>query len=102
MSDCQNCTEMQRDLQPVPYIAHESALARIERSMKRVITALIVVVVLWFATIGIFILYLNQYDFEDYMVELSTDGGGNANYIGQDGDIFNGTSSGSAESTPQT
>lgn len=102
MSDCQHCTDKQRDLQPVPYIAHESALARIERSMRRLITALIVVAVLWFATIGIFVLYLSQYDFEDYMVELSTDGGGNANYIGQDGDIFNGTSSSTAQDTPQT
>lgn len=102
MSDCQHCTDIQRDLQPVPYIAHESALARIERSMRRLITALIVVTALWFATIGIFVWYLSQYDFEDYMVELSTDGGGNANYIGQDGDILNGTSYSEAQNAPQT
>lgn len=31
-----------------------------------------------------------QYDIESY--SLSTEGGGNANYIGQDGDIYNGAS----------
>lgn len=34
--------------------------------------------------------YLSQYEMESY--SLSTEGGGNANYIGQDGDIYNGTS----------
>ena len=74
----------------VPYIAHESALARMERSIKRMITAIIVVVLLWFATIITFVWYLNQYDFSAYDVELTTEGGGNASYIGQDGDIHNG------------
>lgn len=34
--------------------------------------------------------FLSQYEIESY--SLSTDGGGNASYIGQDGDIYNGTS----------
>ena len=46
-------------------------------------------------------LYLNQYDFagESYSVDLSTDGGGDANFIGQDGDIINGT--GESDASPQ-
>jgi len=86
-------------LEPVPYIVHESAMARNDRTIKRFIAALIVVVALWFATIWIFVWYLDQYDFESYSVDLSTDGGGNANYIGQDGDIYNGTSE---SDTPHT
>ena len=49
--------------------------------------------------------YLNEYDFESYSetyeVELSTDGGGNANYIGNDGDINNGSGSGSKNGDSQ-
>lgn len=41
---------------------------------------------------------MSQYDFESY--ELTTDNGGNANFIGNDGDIYNGESN-SKEENPQ-
>lgn len=56
---------------------------------KRMFTALMTVIALWFATIGGFVWYLYQYDFENYYIE-STEGP--ANYIGNDGDIYNGKS----------
>lgn len=60
---------------------------------KRIFIALITVVVLWFATIGGFAWYLSLYDFstEVYDVTQDTTDGGNANYIGSNGDIVNGT-----------
>ena len=61
--DCNSCKEKHQHVDPVPYLAHESALARNERTIKRVIIALILVLLLWFATIGLFIWYINQYDF---------------------------------------
>ena len=56
---------------------------------KRWFIAFLVVVVLWFATIGGFIWYLNQYDYESYetVIEAEQDGeginivgGGNVDY----------------------
>lgn len=44
----------------------------------------------FFSTNAFWIFYISQYNFESY--EISTDGGGNANYIGQDGDIYNSAS----------
>ena len=76
--------------QSISYIAHESAMARAERHIKRLWIALIVAIVLIFISNIAWLAYINQYDFESY--EISTDGGGNANYIGNDGDIYNGKS----------
>ena len=73
--------------QSISYIAHESAMARTERHIKRLWIALIVAITLIFASNVIWLAYISQYDFESY--EISTDGGGNANYIGNDGDIYN-------------
>jgi hypothetical protein len=79
MPDCKSCKENRQNVEPVPYIAHESAMARMERTVKRLIIALFVVIALWFSTIGIFVWYLNQYDFESY--EYTQDGQG-LNIIG--------------------
>lgn len=74
----------------VPYIVYEAEMTRSERQIKRLWIALIVAIALIFASNVVWLIYINQYDFESY--DLSTGGGGNANYIGQDGDIYNGTS----------
>lgn len=74
----------------VPYIVHESEMARAERNVRRLWIALIITIILIVFTNAGWLLYISQYDFCSY--ELSTDGGGNANYIGQDGDIYNGES----------
>lgn len=82
----------------VPYIMHEAAQARSERTIKRLTIGIIVLSIL-----SIIIAFLTGYfidkGWRDYFSEcevenysLSTDDGGNANYIGQDGDIYNGES----------
>lgn len=78
MPDCNNCTKVV-NVEPVPYIAHEADMARQERLNKRLALILAFVVALWFATIGIFVWYLNQYDFCGY--EYVQDGEG-LNIIG--------------------
>ena len=77
-----------KDMPPVPFAAHESAVARQERQIKRMWIALIVAVTLIFASNAIWLYAWMQYDYESY--EITADGDSNANYIGQDGNIYNG------------
>lgn len=74
----------------VPYIVHESILARMERQIKRLWIALIIAICAFVACNMMYLWYLDQYDFVSY--DISSTDGGNANFIGQDGDIYNGTS----------
>lgn len=74
----------------VPYIVYEGMLVRMERQIKRLWVALIVAIIALVACNLAYLWYLNQYDFVSY--EVSSADGGNANYIGQDGDIYNGES----------
>lgn len=46
-----------------------------------------VILCMWLATIGGFLWFLNQYNFESY--EVTQDGDGYNNYVGNDGDIYN-------------
>lgn len=73
----------------VPFVVHEAAMTRAERYNRRMCIALIIAIILIFITNGCWLLFINQYNFESY--DLSTEGGGSANYIGNDGDIYNGT-----------
>lgn len=72
----------------IPYVVYENAMARNERHIIRLWIALIISILMIAASNVSWLIYMNQYDFCSY--ELSTDGGGNANYIGNDGDIHNG------------
>ena len=84
---CNSCgTESQHV--NVPYVVHESTVARQERQIKRMWIALIVAVALIFASHAIWLYAWMQYDYESY--EITADGDSNANYIGQDGNIYNG------------
>ncbi len=82
----------------VPYIVFESAMAREERHAKRLTIALICAVFAILATNIAWLWVWNSYEFvgEDSSqyesVAVDSDGG-NANYIGNDGDITNGTNS---------
>lgn len=78
----------------VPYIVHESECARNERHIKRLIIALIICVALISGSNLAWLIAWMQYDYsgESSVVELDGKDGGNANYIGNSGDINNGTS----------
>lgn len=78
----------------VPYIVYEGDMARSERHIKRLWIALIVVTVSFLISNLAWIWWINQYVFESY--EVTAEGDGHANYIGQDGDIYNGSESISA------
>lgn len=100
MAECNSCKGHTPKPENVPYLVYESAQARNERHTKRLICLLLTIIMLWACTIGVFVWYLNQYEFSGVDVDLSTDGGGDANYIGQDGRILNGTNPGSVQITP--
>lgn len=92
MANCETCKKAQNAPESVPYIVHESSMARMERHIKRLWIALIVAIVLIFASSAIFTYSWLQYDYssEEIVVEQDAQDGGNANYIGNDGDIVNG------------
>ena len=80
----------------VPYIAYESALMRAERQIRRLCNALIVAIIAIVLVVGCFIWYLYQYDFVSNETVTVDGADGVANYIGKDGTIYNGESSGKA------
>ena len=84
--DCSNCTKViENKVEPVPYIAHESDMAREERKYKKIVNILLAVLIMWFATIGIFIWYINQYDFTAIAYEQDGEG---INIIGDRNGVF--------------
>ena len=85
MADCNTCKEKKKSLEPVPYIVHESAMARQERNNKRLWIALIVSLCLWAATVGAVIYYESHFVDESVWQEVDT-GEGDA-YIAGIGDV---------------
>lgn len=63
---------------------HESILAHMERTVKRLWITIILLIVLHAACIVALLVYLNQYDFESYSYE--QDGQG-INVIGEDNEV---------------
>ena len=95
MANCETCKGKDAHApESVPYIVHESSMARMERQIKRLWIALIVSVCLLFASNAAWLYAWMQYDYssEETIVDVNSDDGGNANYIGNDGDIVNGES----------
>lgn len=84
--------EEKRNPESVPYIVHEGAMARAERHSRRLVIALVIAILLMFASNAMWLYCWMQYDYssEESIVDFDTGEGGNANYIGQDGDIYNG------------
>ena len=87
---CNNCGADKTPIN-VPYVVHESAMARVERQSKRLTAIIIVLIVLLvFSNIG-WLIYESQFEnivsTEGIVVDAED---GIANYIGNDGDIYNG------------
>lgn len=105
MTNCENCAtecvkiEEKETPVSVPYVVYESAQARNERNAKRLVIALIVAVALIFASNAIWLWAWMQYDYVSY--EVSADGDSDANYIGNDGNIYNGSTDTSEETNKE-
>ncbi len=77
----------EREKAPVPYLVHEGVLARMERTIKRLWILCIVLIVLFVGTNAGWLYYESQW--EDVVVTQENADGYN-NYVGNDGDIYNG------------
>ena len=91
--DCETCKEKRKVIaqthKDVPYIAHESAVARLERIIKRLWVLALVLIVLLVASNAAWIWWESQYQtIETTITQENADGYNN--YIGNDGDIVNG------------
>lgn len=85
----------------VPYAAYEGLQVRHERTVKRLIIAIIIIAIMMFASNMAWLYAWQSYDYESEETAVIVDSkdGGNANYIGNDGDITNGKDSGSYKAT---
>ena len=81
--NCETCTHRP---DPVPFAVHESAMARMERTIRRLWILLILLVVLLVCSNALWIWYESQ--FEDIEITQENERGFN-NFIGNDGDINN-------------
>ena len=83
------------EIASVPYIVYESAQNRMERTNKRLLTALIIAIILAFISNLEWLYAWMQYDYSSTETEtqsIDIDAkDGTANYIGNDGEIINGT-----------
>ena len=82
----------------IPYIVYESSEAKAERTVRRLVIALVLAVAMLFASNALWLHAWMQYDYADESVEIDA-GSGTANYIGEDGDITNGEDNSAQEDT---
>ena len=90
---CNNCTAENQNIS-VPYVVHESAMARCERHNKRLWIVILVLIGALIASNLAWVIYENSFDdyiiTEEYDVEQDADGGGDNNSIINGGEIVNG------------
>jgi cell division protein YceG involved in septum cleavage len=90
----------------VPFAVFEGTQIRHERTVKRLIIALIIAIVLIFASNAIWLYAWCQYDYtstdettQSETVDVDA-GSGTANYIGDNGDIINGENNSKESNNP--
>ena len=86
MPDCKACKEARLNSEPVPYIVHEAAMARFERTVKKLWILLIIVICLFVATNVAWIVYEKQFQDETWTYEATSDNGGTA-IVNGDGEV---------------
>ena len=87
MADCKSCKVKEQHAEPVPFIVHEGTMARAEITIKRLWITILLLIALLVGTNGAWIWHESQ--FEDIAISQENEDGYN-NFIGNDGDIFNG------------
>lgn len=70
----------------VPYVAFESSMARLERTIKRLWILAIILIALLFGTNAAWIYYESQFEVVEAEITQENESGYN-NFIGRDGDI---------------
>lgn len=91
MANCETCKKVQSAPESVPYIVHESSMARMERQIKRLWITILTLIFLLVGSNCVWILYENK--FEDIEIVQENADGYNS-FIGNDGDIVYGETNG--------
>ena len=89
---CNNCGTNSTPAS-VPYVVHESAMARAERHTKALVWVIVLLIVLLVVSNGAWLWYENQFEVVEETTETiitQDNADGYNNYIGNDGDIVNG------------
>ena len=89
---CNNCGTNSTPAS-VPYVVHESAMARAERHTKALVWVIVLLIVLLVGSNGAWLWYENQFEVVEETTETiitQDNADGYNNYIGNDGDIVNG------------
>ena len=90
--DCQTCKERQKQAEPIPFVAYESGMARMERSNKRLWIIIIILAVMLFGSNIAWTIYENQFaDVVEETYSSENDGGGIA-IVNRDGSVNYGES----------
>lgn len=92
IKETKSITCSEKDVVTISCFAWDMIQASSERHIKRLFIALITVVAMLFISNFIWLYAWCQYDYANITVDSGTSG--NANYIGNDGDIHNGTNNG--------
>ena len=83
MANCETCKKVQNAPENVPYIVHESSMARMERQVKRLWITVLVLIVMLVATNGAWIWHESQMETIYQEVTQEADTGTN-NFVGGD------------------
>lgn len=88
LNGCENCNGCAEEKTPetIPYIVHETTVARMERMIKKMWTVIVLLIVLLVGTNAAWLWYESQ--MEDILITQENADGYN-NFIGNDGDITN-------------
>lgn len=90
--NCETCKERQTQAEPIPFVAYESGMARMERSNKRLWIIIIILAVMLFGSNIAWTIYENQFaDVVEETYSSETDGGGIA-IVNRDGSVNYGES----------
>ena len=90
MANCETCKGKEaKTPETIPYMAHEFAMVRMERQVKRLWIALIVCICLIFASNAAWLVYESQYETLDYSYDYDyqQDGQG-TNIIGNGNEVI--------------
>ena len=69
MSNCETCKKVQNAPESVPYIVHESSMARMERQIKRIWITVLVLIVMLVGTNSAWLWYNSQFDTVEIVTE---------------------------------
>ena len=82
---CEECKEQRREAAPVSFIAHESAMARAERTIKRLWITILLLIVMLVGTNGAWLWYESQFEYVETSQEVTQEAESGTNtFIGGD------------------